>query len=486
MKLVAKQLTTIFNSLKATVELVERESWPLIRGAGFASLPDELLARIFEMCMPARPEGPANHYCFSQKLASVCRRFRHIALRLPRLWEDVGNFDDIGHIRNSKERCRNPCVFVGYWDENQETLEEFIHLLHPANQWKHLIVQSEEDDTSRVVDVLTSTTRGDFRSLESLSLQLNWEDEEYDIEEDVGVPHTNLSDSDAALLSTWKLPALRDLAIRNFIPRGITCPNLRHCDIDLSRYTQTFSWDINALKNFLRSVHLIESLSFTFNCANSPAGYGNHDAGGSSNLNVKFPRLMSLVIHVGHQTQAKFLADIMDAIDTPVLTTLKVFMDDIDGTNFELEATSYHAWLCAIFTSSSSSSARTPRVFATVTTLDLHVPLDNERPQNDVVYPAVPRVQHLRLKVPPSPTTSGRRARDIFKRCDFRCWENLRTIHIGCTPSNDALWCMFVALRGMLAQKKLEKLEEIKLAGLSGISYCKEKIKELLGDKLVQ
>lgn len=396
MKSIVSAMATVSCSLEKAIEYVSNQSWGVVNAVGFSTLPDDVLAHIFELCKKSYGiENSRSSIDLSNRLTSVCGRFRRVALHLPCLWEDVCN-TFLGKkywFLELKRRCLNPVVFLPYYFEGADNDKaDFLQSLHPPDQWGglHFICEeSEDDDAHRFFELVSSLSGGDFTRLEKLSLRIGWENEEWETRQREDEPTTNLLDSDAALISTWKLPSLAELTLMNLIPSYINCPNLQSCNIELLRYIDVFEWDLDALKGFFRSICLVESLSFTFKCAGSPIDY---DDSGSNP--VEFLRLMSLTMEVGLQTEPKFLRDVMIAIDVPVLSklTLSLNPDEQDEDD-----PGFRDWLDAIFMSSSGKTCLLP----SVETLILHVTAGCEcDTPYDLILPAAPRVRDLRLGLP--------------------------------------------------------------------------------------
>lgn len=221
MKSIANVLAAISNSLDNSIKLVTRQSSSFVLSVGFASLPDDLLARVFELCSISVSDyvgydkSDLKPYRYVMDLSSVCRRFRYITLHLPCLWQDACDFQSKGWFLNIKRRCVNPFVYVANIRvAGLPRLTEFLQLLHPSNQWKGLHFESSRRNAHQFFEQVSAVSGGNFDSLETLALKLEAEYEDGTLGDSAT---TNVSDSDAALLSSWRLSSLKQLTIENFI-----------------------------------------------------------------------------------------------------------------------------------------------------------------------------------------------------------------------------------------------------------------------------
>lgn len=473
MKLISKALAAMSSSLEETIEVVTTQSSCFVQAIGFSSLPDDVVARIFEVCKTLGSlSSPKDISPQAQKLSGVCRRFRRIALHVPGLWEDISNSHKTDWILKVQERCLNP--FVHIWCPPKRTEEEripaFLQLLHPSNQWRGLSLECEQDKAHQVFDLISTASGGNFGSMSTLSMALNWHDEEHRYGLRSETPRTNILDSDAALLSTWRLDSLRELTIKNFIPRKIDCTNLRTCSISLSRRVHQFTWDLHALKNFFRSIHLVETMSLTIVFALSPAQYYN-----TVSDTVLFPQLTSLRIKVDGDTESRFIGDILNMMLAVNLTKLEVVLDDCNVRG----GGALFSWLREIFEPPSWRSEDFQK-FPNVTTLFIH--LHDERdeikeiPLRDVL-PAVPRVQDFSLRFSDGLYCDLSR---IFKLC-----KDVRSVRVDKSPIGDEFWRIQRVLSELDEKNELGKLEYFELGGYDTLYPCREEFEKILGNKLV-
>lgn len=511
-----KALAAVSKSLEDVFQFVTDESADAIRITGFSSLPDDILARIFELNHRAGMEtvgftsGMAS-VSASNVLAQVCRRFRRIALHIPSLWEDVFNCQRKDWIINLKGRSRNPIIFITYNTSGaKSSIDNLLGLVHPAKQWKGLDVRfCKRRNGHDFFKRIASGAMRELNLIETLAIQHDWEhlgshidddgaydDDDYDDdnysedsdaededdEPEEDEPSTNISQSDSTRLSKLSLPKLNKLKLVNLIPSRINCPNLRMCHLELSRMINVFTWDLQALKGLLSSIHLVESLSFRFCNAGTSE---DHDV--SRSEPVKFPNLKSLTMTIEGYTQTKFLNGIMGIMDVAVVSDLKISMG-IYTLSVQAEAEDVKTrlpvdWLGAIFRSWGyrGTGESGLRIFPNVEVLRLEIFEEAELVPFSDIFQAVPRVRDLTLELPRCyepqfSFTSGRR---------FEGLNGLRSLHLkNCTSFSGHDWRTFLKERNETGD--IEKIERVKVEGCNDFLryWGANEFRKLLGDKL--
>ncbi|KAG7086005.1 hypothetical protein E1B28_003528 [Marasmius oreades] len=112
-------------------------------------LPNELLALVFEHCVDAYTGHTFSKNAIPWVLARTCRRWRHVVLRAPSLW-------NLMHI-NTRCLPRNPIQMMNSWLERSQTLslsctiwieappseadaekQLFLQILVHSHRWRHL------------------------------------------------------------------------------------------------------------------------------------------------------------------------------------------------------------------------------------------------------------------------------------------------------------------------------------------------------------
>ncbi len=263
-KAVERTLDVLRASLKATIQHVATQASAIILAVGFSSLPDDAIARVFELyykdLCKTRPPDIAS-FSSPTVFASICKRFRRIALHLPRLWEGVSFKFGPDWILCLKERCKYPEVFLeGTY--THKPIPSFLRLLHPIDQWKGLHIKYAGDEEGHdIFKNIRLATRSSFKTLHTLTIDRS----QYDFLEDEDArPTTKLSEVDDALLAGWQITETKVLKLKNIIPRKLLCSSLKEFTLKLDKNGPSFYWDLGALKELLWCLRSIEFLTFTF------------------------------------------------------------------------------------------------------------------------------------------------------------------------------------------------------------------------------
>ncbi|KLO15094.1 hypothetical protein SCHPADRAFT_996076 [Schizopora paradoxa] len=413
LKFIKRALVTATESLDETFERVTEESSNIIRSSGLTSLPDEVLARVFEMNHEVYAEFIKNcgtsfrnstFVCSSNVLAQVCRRFRHIAIHIPSLWEVVSNSHAKEWVAAVKERCRDPAICVEYHVKGaRKSISDLLQLTHPANRWKTLDARfNKRKDGSDFIGRICAASGGHLPSLQRLLLRIEFDRRETDgddggEEDDVDMEDegtfTNLSESDSSLLSTWTLPKVSGLTLLNLIPSRMDCHAVRNCEIELRHVDEVQYWNLHALKGFLGCLPVVESLSFTFKNA-----FSNGEADFSVANPIVFPHLKSLDVSVNDNTEEALVRGVMDMINTTTITDLTVsicpvsFHENIDPEEKRRE------WLGAIFHLKSMWGHR--RLFPNVEVFCFALHDGPSLVDYGDMFDALPRAKDITLKLP--------------------------------------------------------------------------------------
>ncbi|KLO19792.1 hypothetical protein SCHPADRAFT_992412, partial [Schizopora paradoxa] len=501
LKSARKALETMSSSLENVFEIVTERSTESIRSAGFSSLPDDLLARVFElhhedvMANTGSGTGMAS-VSTSNVLAQVCRRFRRIALHIPKLWEDICNYHRNDWILNLKGRCEHPVVFIAYdiaSGSAEESIANLLQIVHPANQWRAL--EARFTDRSHGHDFferITTMSKGDLRILEILNIFHDWDrcttqidTVKYDdteahyrgIDDNCG---TNFSEVDSALFSQWNLPKLKCLRIENFIPSRVNCSNLVECNLELSFQGDDFNWDLRALKIFLQSIVSVEKLKFSLWNARTRTEYMLPEG----SKQIRFECLKFLTIEVGGNTDENLLWGLTDMMDLTTVTDLDILMvirtkkwyDDDPPLEYSKPA----KFLNAIFAFPSNRREETGRVFKfpNVETLRLDLKEEGQDVPFDKIFEAVPRTRDLSLELP---HCGGPDVSQNLPPC-----KNLRNVcFTNCTSFSKAEVMRFFKNRGEEGDWEISSIQRIEIEGCNALKDHKDDFKKIFGDKLV-
>ncbi|KLO15103.1 hypothetical protein SCHPADRAFT_996084 [Schizopora paradoxa] len=490
LKSIKKVLATVSGSLEETFERVTRQSTDVLRISGFSTLPDDVLARIFEINHQAYKywgdTTKKSDYVYSSSvLARVCHRFRRIALHIPSLWEVISNAHEEGWISIVKGRYRNPDVYIAYnVPRAQKSITRLLELACPADRWKGLdICFVEKLHGSDAINRVSTISKGQLPSLETLSLRLEWDDGKIETDGEEDGTHenededdgnmnfsTNISESESDLLSTWNLPKLNRITLANLIPSEMNCPNLRTCRIDLINVMGSNHWDLHTLNEFLGSLPLLESLSFTFTNAFSSTDYDFAEEP------IKMSNLKSLDISVQADTEEGFVKSVMNMLDVSTLYSLKVSMCPISLDEPIEPEVKVEEWVNAIFFDSKSSGLwkylKNPRLFPNVEVFSFEIEEGVHRSSSyRELFRSLPKIRDLTI-VHPGCEEPNLPTGDLT---------NLRSLRYSkCTS-----YCSGESLRFLKERGRMGKIDKVEMEGCYNLRSYKGDLQEALGDKFV-
>ena len=137
LKTLKAELKILSNSVEAVVEELSNVAQPTILRLSIAKVPPELLSRIIELSEPRD----------QIHLSSVCRRFRAVALKNPRLWRHVSNRQDPEWRKTLLSRSGACGLFVGYnldGSESSRACELFWDsVLQCPDRWEGVTISQE-------------------------------------------------------------------------------------------------------------------------------------------------------------------------------------------------------------------------------------------------------------------------------------------------------------------------------------------------------
>ncbi|KLO07259.1 hypothetical protein SCHPADRAFT_656654 [Schizopora paradoxa] len=485
MKSIAKVLESVSASLESSIDHVANESRDMIRVSGFSSLPDDVIARIFELYHEEYRnlvgEGDAKNWGKSFRapnvLTQVCKRFRQVALHIPALWDCVS-----GRTRHAREmipilmdRCQYPTVFLDYdffQEPNTSNSADFLRILPPASQWRGLAIFHGRTEGSReFFEDIHAFSNGRLDNLLDLRIAHVGEtpDEDEDDGED-GDESTNIYENDAAFLAEWRLPKLKRLTLSNIIPTRMDCPNLQECRIDLG--TNKVHWDIHTLKKFFLCIPLLESLSFSF-CNDIPDEGDIHNHMQMHLFEpVRLSRLRSLELNVTKETEGSFLRNVLDILDLSTISRLRVSLLYARNNTKDL-ASCLAGWLFGI----SFTNTNSHRVFPNVK--DFHLALHKEYKECALPYGnlmrCLPQVRNLELNLPEISEPSF-----ILV---FKYLKELRSIRLDDRNSSHRYYLADDFER--VDQQKLDQLERFEIEGGGSLWGQKDRLERRLESKLI-
>lgn len=277
METIRRTFNSLSSSLDGAIKDISASISHEIGAVGFTSLPDESIARIFELYheeYDADEDGFGYEWSLDA-LAAICSRFRHIALRLPALWEDVSPHFDEARILRLKSRCSNPVIHFRVSDiETQFDLSKFLEMLHPNAYWRGLrLIYDSPNDLHEVVQLVDSVVTSPFEDLRSLSIH-GCEDSH-----DSETFQSEMRRQTSPTLATWGMPRLTSLSLQNVIPLNkLHIPNLKTCDISCNNVSPNnsctpYTLDMKTLKQFLADAPNMVELSITFSFVELLGGF---------------------------------------------------------------------------------------------------------------------------------------------------------------------------------------------------------------------
>lgn len=304
-------LAGLLASLEATIVDMKKRIHPLVHGMGLASIPDEILSEIFEY------ELELNDIVSTSKttgtLSLVCRRFRRVALKTPRLWSRISKYDKMPYARACLERSKSVGLSISLTFTNAYVLTHELSLLaeviRHSSRWEHLRVSFllEEEDITQHENDLQSTIASNLHlpSLRSLELDYRRSRGEDDVlADDHHIQH---------FYQSWNMPNLRHFQ-STIIPKSFIAPRLSSIDL----------WDFHTggdpaaseqIRDFLTAYPELEKLRFDFTHSGAQSYPSSHL--------VHLPNLTTLGIGA-YECDSRDVRPIMDALRIPKLRKLYI------------------------------------------------------------------------------------------------------------------------------------------------------------------
>lgn len=353
-----------------------------------------------------------------------------------------------------------------------KSISNFFKSIRPPAQWEGLHIEYEkEKDGSLIFNKVSSILKSgeSLNNLKELSIRRVYADPLPGVS---SLPTTLLSKSDATLLSKWQLTKLKSLKLSNVIPVFSTCVHVRELDFSLSpdpELGEQVPWDIVSLRIFLGKFPLIESLSLFFVDVAVPE---EEDSDAEEELEgepMMLDRLKSLKLSMSYNTEAKFLTNVMDSFEAPVLNEMTIIMK-YDSSDNDLP--SPEIWIDALF-----ETRQGIRTFPRLETFSVSVNDSRlcEIPFN-TLFEAVPRVQRLKLQMPQFSMLSIHQLKDL-------CSLHLKRSHDNELTFNAENFKEY--FRKMRKRGELEFFEKLELEGDFKLDHEKKNFRRLLGDKFI-
>ncbi|KLO15417.1 hypothetical protein SCHPADRAFT_267308 [Schizopora paradoxa] len=475
MKSVLATLKSITKSLENHVERATENVVPEIRARGLASLPDELLARIFDFYYQDYLVKfyPRSDYSMNppprKVLPKVCKRFRRLAHHLPALWEIVRLGDGVDEIKLFKKKCESPRVCIQLSaDTNANDVQNFLDTAHGHNHWEELHLDFEDDAWAvRIFEMMGPNISFDFSSLDSLSIISRG----YDAEE-AFIPSL-FPKKCCEAFSEWQLYGLSSLFLTNIIPEpNVSLSDLEEISITLGCVEGMpegiYEWDMRKLVDFIASLRSLQSLTIKFDAAETSNTNQNLLEVGRS---CRLTKLSSLSMTIRGGTDPLVLKQFVDMVDMPKLKTLDL---DIHWDQTHEPA----LYINALFKPSPSAVRTLP--FVEKASLRIQHS-GGKHYSGSTIFRALPKLSTLSLATPgfQLPYFS------LFKD-EFGCFEDLHTLRL----DNCREHCPNHLVHSLPSDKRqsrtpLQKLHTLELVGCCGLLRVRDELRARLGDKLV-
>ncbi|KLO07714.1 hypothetical protein SCHPADRAFT_1001468 [Schizopora paradoxa] len=481
MKIAKKLLLPVLESLDESIQEVTEVTANDCRAAGLIMMPNDVLANVFKIyidmiptVLPAAYEEYHPLACSPLILSSVSRRFRQIVLYLPSLWRHIAlNFPDKLLLLH-KNRCPNPIIHIKPARNLSFTYFDKLDALQPHHQWRELHLHFASEDHARFYfKRLGAIVQAQFHSLERLSISNDVVAVEN--EPDYYGPSIYLDEENLDVLSSWRMPKLSFLELRNAIPiTALRCENVTWLSFELSDlYHQDEVLDMVAFRDLLQSMPKIQSLLVTFDMPYTFDEFADKDTDISSCV---LPSLKFLDLKIRGQTPDLTVRQFMGLVETQKLSRLAVELRGGDPT-YDPD---FQDWVSVIF------PEMKPGYVATFSNVeDFALAIRNFRwpsPPCERILTSMPNVQAVSFVLP---YDSDFYFSDRWKK--DHAFPHLRSLQIEVLPINsyESPLCQgrFDAFHSGQHCKTFELLE-MKVGSPHFIVEERDRLQSLLGEKL--
>lgn len=251
---------------------------------GFVSLPNEILSVVLEHAANEQYNTEAWTIVHSvqaaTKLSHVCKRFRHLIVNLPGLWNRWTNLGKsfpgmlpscILRSGNSGSKLLVSALLEEEFPEYAERIEEFLRIVYPKHKfWDHFVLNCRRWECHQFSDkelmVLAKVSNGVV--VPSLTiLDIQYHDVVLRILQERGnsLPAVHF-------YSTWSTPRLQSMVTKNFIPvpfSGSQSLKSLSLSIGFDTFTTPHVFDIVGLLSFLSSCPVVEDITLSVGGADS-------------------------------------------------------------------------------------------------------------------------------------------------------------------------------------------------------------------------
>ncbi|TDL21666.1 hypothetical protein BD410DRAFT_840349 [Rickenella mellea] len=285
---------------------------------GIRSIPDEVLARIFEVGYESCDDHVESDN-FSVAVSRVNQRFRRTALRSPRIWTRLDNRMTTSQLETFIHRSKDADLILTVQIQKHISLEAFFAITLPHHtRWSEFTYDAVVDEVFLLPQIPSQTRHLAFPRLWSLGC---------------GKPSVGSRDTDGIrpeeIFSTWNVPALVHFHGTNAsIERRGFGGNIQYVELLMNDAL----WDYRAVLDELGSWPHLTSLNLEFGRFN-----GMFRSEPSAIL-MSLRSLRTLVIKAREGVKGLFLGKVLSLLDMPVLTNLTLEIGClVEGANYVID-----------------------------------------------------------------------------------------------------------------------------------------------------
>ncbi|KLO05191.1 hypothetical protein SCHPADRAFT_947118 [Schizopora paradoxa] len=461
-------LSSVSESLDDAIHAVSKAIDDDCRAAGFSLLPNEVLTRIFELYVDMSFEGEEGAFPMVSPhiLASVCRRFRRVTLKHSGLWKHASLDFSRAWLHLVKKRCPNPTIIINGNDEESIYHLERLPFVHPCQQWRELRLSYDNEDVGHLYfEHLASMIQIPLESLECLSIT----NKSIETEEINGL---DLDGEDLIALSSWEMPNLTHLELRNVIPmEPLQCGNVTSFTIHIHDDNKE-AMHLAVFAELLQSMPKIKFLSITLD-VRATFDY-------IPDTLVSLPSLKSLELQIDGKTPILTIKQITGLLATERLTSFGLKFLAIHYINDAL----FQSWIFALFHPNSDPDRMYGdgcAPFMSVTDFSMEVRRFRcSAAAFDSIFEAMPNVQTVSLRLP---ERANLLFSDTWKKAGVL--QRLRVLRLALPQSSpEEFSTQFSILERFFGDGYCKEFERLEVQFRDNSAMPKARLFDVLGEKL--
>ncbi|KAH8111846.1 hypothetical protein DFH11DRAFT_552153 [Phellopilus nigrolimitatus] len=314
-------LFLLAHSCEQRLSTLKLEMQPYFLHSGILSLPDDVLALIFESSLLDGDEYENMHPWAEHCISYVCRRFRSISLGLPKLWSHVTSYMSKKWVDIRLLRSKTVGLAVDIHDNryNQygNTISRFGQQVVPhAHRWQSFRLLG--GDLSTPYHSLNQQLTQHFANLKlpaltyfHIELDMREEDSDFD---------------DLEFYRTWEMPKLRHSNISHGIPTDAMYGSQTITSFAFTFARGTLNFDFKKLMDLLSSLDNLTDLSLEL------INYDDYNYDANLADRVVLPKVESFTLTTQIFEAFKVITT---SVQMPTLT--KLYLDVSVGDNFSAE-----------------------------------------------------------------------------------------------------------------------------------------------------